>query len=168
MKNRLSLISIGPGDLGYLLPVAQQALQMADMIIGYQYYLDLVAPLLTESQQIITSQLGSEMERARKAVELARQGKSVAMISSGDIGIYAMASPIYDVLREQEWDGSDLDVVTYPGVSAIQAVSAAVGAPLGHDFCTISLSDFCISLFDASNDLKYSANPLNSDPSSAL
>ena len=124
-----------------MLPVARQALQTADVIIGYQIYLDQLAPICRPDQILESSQLGQEMARAERAVTLAQSGKSVAMVSSGDIGIYAMASPIFDILRKIGWTGSEPDVEVYPGVSAIQATAARLGAPLGHDFCTISLSN---------------------------
>ena len=82
-------------------------------------------------QEAIVSPIGSEMERARQAVEIAAQGRQVALISSGDIGIYAMASPVFDVLQEQQWSGQAPDVVVYPGISAIQATAARLGAPSG-------------------------------------
>ncbi len=137
----LSLISIGPGDLDYMLPAAMGALRRADVIIGYQIYLDQLRKLIAPHQELISSQLGQEVQRATHAIDLASAGKTVAMVSSGDIGIYAMASPIFDVLRERDWDGAAPNVEVYPGVSAIQATAAYIGAPLGHDFCTISLSD---------------------------
>ncbi|MEM7133601.1 MAG: precorrin-3B C(17)-methyltransferase [Chloroflexota bacterium] len=137
----LHLISIGPGDLREMTPAAQAALTQAQIIIGYQGYLDQIAHLLHDGQKIQESQLGQEMNRAREAISLAQSGQTVAMISSGDIGIYAMASPIFDVLREQGWQGDKPQVVVHPGISAIQAGAARLGAPLGHDFCTISLSD---------------------------
>jgi len=120
---------------------AQTALATVQHVIGYRGYLDQIAHLLNEEQQIIESELGQEMDRAHQAVELARSGEPVAMVSSGDIGIYAMASPIFDVLREDGWQGEGPEVTVHPGISAIQATSAYLGAPLGHDFCTISLSD---------------------------
>ncbi|MEM7116577.1 MAG: precorrin-3B C(17)-methyltransferase, partial [Chloroflexota bacterium] len=139
--SQLLLISIGPGDLSYMIPAAREALRSVDVIIGYQFYLDQIEPLRLPHQVVEVSQLGSEIARAERAVEIARNGRSVAMVSSGDIGIYAMASPIFDVLKRHEWQGSDPEVVVYPGVSAIQGTAARLGAPLGHDFCTISLSN---------------------------
>ncbi|MEM7800869.1 MAG: precorrin-3B C(17)-methyltransferase [Chloroflexota bacterium] len=124
-----------------MLPAARATLSQADVVIGYKIYLDQLAPILTPEQTKEESQLGSEIARAERAVALARSGKTVAMVSSGDIGIYAMASPIFDVLRRSEWDGKTPAVEVFPGVSAIQATAAKLGAPLGHDFCTISLSD---------------------------
>lgn len=137
----LYLISIGPGDLNYMLPAARAALGQADVVIGYKIYLEQLASILEPTQKTEESQLGSEMARAERAVALAKSGKTVAMVSSGDIGIYAMASPIFDVLRQSEWDGETPTVEVFPGVSAIQATAAKLGAPLGHDFCTISLSN---------------------------
>ncbi len=137
----LSLVSIGPGDLDYMLPAAMGALRRADVIIGYQIYLDQLRHLIAPHQELVSSQLGQEVERATHAIDMAAAGRNVAMVSSGDIGIYAMASPIFDVLRARDWNGNEPDVEVFPGVSAIQATAAKVGAPLGHDFCTISLSD---------------------------
>ena len=138
----LSLIGIGPGDLRQLTPAAQAALETAEIVVGYGIYIDMVRPLLDEARQrLIVSALGSELERASQAVDLAEAGQRVALISSGDIGIYAMASPAFEVLRQRRWPGTRPEVAVYPGISAIQATAARLGAPLGHDFCTISLSD---------------------------
>ena len=137
----LSLVSLGPGDFLQMTGAAQQTLQSAEVIIGYQVYIDFITPLLRPEQEIIRSPIGRELERAEQSIELASAGRQVAMISSGDIGIYAMASPIFELLQQRQWSGSKPEVVVYPGVSAIQASAAKLGAPLGHDFCTISLSD---------------------------
>ena len=120
---KLVLVSIGPGDLNFMLPAAREALASVDVIIGYQFYLDQIEPIRQAHQEVEVSQLGSEIARAERAVELAMAGKSVAMVSSGDIGIYAMASPIFDTLNENNWDGASPEVVVYPGVSAIQGLS---------------------------------------------
>lgn len=137
----LSLVSLGPGDVQQMTSAARAALQAAEVVIGYRVYVDFVTPLLASDQQRISSPIGQEMERAEQAIALATGGKSVAMISSGDIGIYAMAGPIFERLRQRGWSGEGPEVVVYPGVSAIQATAAKLGAPLAHDFCTISLSD---------------------------
>ena len=134
----LSLVSLGPGDLRHITIAAQTALQSAEVVIGYQVYVEFIQSLLTSAQEVIASPIGREVERARQAIELAAQGCRVALISSGDIGIYAMASPVLELL--QSWDNPP-HVEVYPGVSAIQAAAARLGAPLGHDFCAISLSD---------------------------
>jgi len=137
----LTLIGIGPGDLDQLTAAATSALTSADVVIGYQVYIELVKPLLSPDQELIASPIGSEMERAGQAIELAGAGRSVALISSGDIGLYGMASPVFDLLHERGWQGDDPEVAVLPGISAIQAAAARLGAPLGHDVCTISLSD---------------------------
>jgi cobalt-precorrin 5A hydrolase/precorrin-3B C17-methyltransferase len=137
----LSLISLGPGDVGQMTIAAQSAVKTAEIVIGYEIYINLVLPLLSPDQEIIRSPIGSELERAVEAVELAAQGRQVALISSGDIGVYGMASPLFETLQAQQ-DRADLpEVEVYPGVSAIHAAAARLGAPLGHDYCTISLSD---------------------------
>lgn len=141
LMSKLILVSIGPGDLNFMLPAAREALASVDVIIGYQFYLDQIEPIRLAHQEVEVSQLGSEIARAERAVEIALGGRSVAMVSSGDIGIYAMASPIFDTLKERNWDGESPEVEVYPGVSAIQGTAARLGAPLGHDFCTISLSN---------------------------
>ncbi|MBE7472606.1 MAG: precorrin-3B C(17)-methyltransferase [Anaerolineae bacterium] len=137
----LSLIGIGPGDLQQMTLAAHASLRAAEIVIGYEVYIELVRPMLRPEQQIVISPIGSEMERAQQAVDLAISGRHVALISSGDIGIYAMASPVFEVLRQRGWSGQEPEVEVFPGISAVQAAAARLGAPLGHDFCTISLSD---------------------------
>lgn len=137
----LSLIGIGPGDLQQMTLAAQHALRTAEVIIGYEVYIELVRPLLRPGQELVISPMGSELERAQQAVDLAAAGRHVALISSGDIGIYAMASPVFEILRQRHWSGQEPEVEVFPGISAVQAAAARLGAPLGHDFCTISLSD---------------------------
>ncbi|HEU4321954.1 MAG TPA: precorrin-3B C(17)-methyltransferase [Roseiflexaceae bacterium] len=138
---QLTLVSIGPGDLAMLTEQARRALYEAEALVGYQLYIDMVRPLLRPGQHVIASPIGDELERARQAVALAAEGRRVALISSGDIGIYAMAGPVFDTLRAQGWDGAHPAVVVVPGISAVQAAAARLGAPISHDFCTISLSD---------------------------
>ncbi len=135
----LSLVSLGPGNFQQMTLAAKAALQSADVVIGYQVYIDFIRSLLQPHQELVLSPIGSEVERAKQSLELAATGQHVAMISSGDIGIYAMASPIFELLQQQPEPKPEVQV--YPGVSAIQATAAKLGAPLGHDFCTISLSD---------------------------
>ena len=137
----LSLIGIGPGDLQQMTLAAQHALGVAEVVIGYELYIELVRPLLRPDQENVISPIGSEMERAQQAIDLAVTGRHIALISSGDIGIYAMASPVFEILRQRGWSGQEPEVEVFPGISAVQAAAARLGAPLGHDFCTISLSD---------------------------
>jgi precorrin-3B C17-methyltransferase len=137
----LVLVGIGPGDLAQLTRAAEEALRAAEVVVGYSLYLDLVRPLLHDEQEIFASPIGDELARARQAIELAAAGRRVALISSGDIGIYAMAGPVFEVLRERGWQGHSPEVEVLAGISAVQAAAARLGAPISHDFCTISLSD---------------------------
>lgn len=137
----LSLVGIGPGNDRHLTPAALQAITEAEVIIGYGTYIRLVRHLL-EGKEIIRAGMTEEIGRARKAVELARAGKRVALISAGDAGVYGMGSLVFQVLQELGWkrgDAPKLQVV--PGITAINSCASLVGAPLGHDFCCISLSD---------------------------
>jgi cobalt-precorrin 5A hydrolase/precorrin-3B C17-methyltransferase len=140
-SSRLLLVGIGPGDLAQLTRAAEEALRAAEVVVGYRLYLDLVRPLLHDEQEIFASPIGDELARARQAIELAAAGRRVALISSGDIGIYAMAGPVFEVLRERGWQGHSPEVEVLAGISAVQAAAARLGAPISHDFCTISLSD---------------------------
>ncbi|MCX7789275.1 MAG: precorrin-4 C(11)-methyltransferase, partial [Chloroflexaceae bacterium] len=138
----LTLVSIGPGDLSQLTLAARQALQEAEVVVGYGVYVELVRPLLASHQEVlITPAMGDELGRARQALDLARAGRRVALISSGDIGIYAMAAPVFEHLRNAGWDGAHPSVEVLPGISAFQALAARLGAPISHDFSVISLSD---------------------------
>jgi cobalt-precorrin 5A hydrolase/precorrin-3B C17-methyltransferase len=138
----LSIVGIGPGAREWLSPQARQALLSARDWVGYQTYLDLVESLRKPEINRHCSDNRVERERACYALDLAAQGKRVAVISSGDAGIYGMATAVFEVLEQEnrpEWQNIDIQVC--PGISALQAVAARFGAPIGHDFCVISLSD---------------------------
>ena len=137
---KIHLIGLGPGDRILLTPAALDAVQCSDAVVGYDGYLDQVRDM-TGGKQIVSMPLGMEMERAAKAVELANEGKAVAMISSGDIGVYGMAGPVFEHLAANGWDGKHPQVEIVPGVTAAQAAASVLGAPLMQDFCAISLSD---------------------------
>jgi cobalt-precorrin 5A hydrolase/precorrin-3B C17-methyltransferase len=137
----LALVSIGPGDPAQMTFAAREALNSADIVIGYQSYVEQVLPLLEPHQETITRPMKSEMDRAQEAITLALQGQRVALVSSGDIGIYAMAAPVFESLQQRGWHGNDPPVLVLPGISAFQAAAAHVGAAINHDFCCISLSD---------------------------
>ncbi|WP_413465815.1 precorrin-3B C(17)-methyltransferase [Hydrogenophaga taeniospiralis] len=120
---------------------ARAAIAEADVVVGYVTYIKLVADLL-EGKEVIRKGMTEELDRAVHALERAREGKKVALISSGDAGVYGMAGPTYEVLFQAGWTPeSDVSVEVVPGASAINACAALVGAPLTHDFCSISLSD---------------------------
>lgn len=135
------LVGIGPGHFDHMTHRACAAIAEADVVVGYVTYIKLVADLL-EGKEVIRKGMTEELDRAVHALEAARQGKKVALISSGDAGVYGMAGPTYEVLFQAGWTpDSDVAVEIIPGASAINACASLVGAPLTHDFCSISLSD---------------------------
>ncbi|MEK3936133.1 precorrin-3B C(17)-methyltransferase [Sporosarcina sp. FSL W7-1349] len=141
-KGKLIAIGFGPGSEQHMTQRARDAFAECDIIIGYKTYVELIRHLLTPEQQIVSTGMTEEVGRAQEAVKLAEAGHTVAVISSGDAGVYGMAGLIYEVLVEKGWNeetGVGLEVV--PGVSAIQACASLLGAPVMHDSCTISLSD---------------------------
>ena len=139
-KGRLYLVGLGPGDAGHLTPMALAVLQQCDTVVGYRGYLEQAAGLLA-GKELVAMELGQELERAGRAVDLASEGHWVAVVSSGDAGVYGMAGPVFSVLADRGWDGIYPQVEVVPGVSAMLAAAALLGAPLMQDFCAISLSD---------------------------
>ena len=138
---KIMLVGIGPGSYAHMTHRACAAIAEADVVVGYVTYIKLVADLL-EGKEVIRKGMTEELDRAVHALERAREGKKVALISSGDAGVYGMAGPTYEVLFQAGWTpGSDVEVEVIPGTSAINACASLVGAPLTHDFCSISLSD---------------------------
>ncbi|MFE5404910.1 precorrin-3B C(17)-methyltransferase [Streptomyces sp. NPDC056580] len=134
-RGRLAVVGLGPGARDLLTPRATAELRRASVLVGLDQYVDQIRDLLRPGTRVLESGLGAEEERARTAVEEARRGHAVALIGSGDAGVYAMASP---ALAEAS---DDIDVVGVPGVTAALAAGAVLGAPLGHDHVSISLSD---------------------------
>jgi cobalt-precorrin 5A hydrolase/precorrin-3B C17-methyltransferase len=134
-RGRLAVIGLGPGARDLLAPRAAAELRRASVIVGLGQYVGQIRDLLRPGTEVVTSGLGAEEERARTAVARARQGHAVALVGSGDAGVYAMASPAL-----QQADG-DIDVTVVPGITASLAAAALLGAPLGHDHAVISLSD---------------------------
>ncbi|MEU1320262.1 precorrin-3B C(17)-methyltransferase [Streptomyces tibetensis] len=134
-RGRLAVVGLGPGARDLLTPRAKAELRRASVLVGLDQYVDQIRDLLRPGTRTLESGLGAEEERARTAVEEARKGQAVALIGSGDAGVYAMASP---ALAEAS---DDIDVVGVPGVTAALAAGAILGAPLGHDHVSISLSD---------------------------
>ena len=140
-RGSLAVVGIGPGDPLWRTPEAAAAVREASDLVGYGLYLDLLGPL-AEGKARHDYQLGEEEARVRAALDLAAAGRSVALVSSGDPGIYAMAALVFELLeREDRSDWRRAAVTVVPGISALQAAAARIGAPLGHDFCAISLSD---------------------------
>ncbi len=148
-QGKLAIIGIGPGASQWMSPEVKEILKAATDLVGYKTYLDLVG-VLGEGKQRHESDNREELARAKAALDLAATGKYVAVVSSGDPGIYAMAAAVFEALdcdvpgeplrdRKPEWNSIEIQVA--PGISAMQAAASRIGAPLGHDFCVISLSD---------------------------
>ncbi|HLJ64555.1 MAG TPA: precorrin-3B C(17)-methyltransferase [Stellaceae bacterium] len=140
-QGSLAIIGIGPGDAAWRTHEADAALKGAEDIVGYRLYLDLLGDAIAGKPRH-ESPLGEEEARARLALDLASEGKRVALVSSGDAGIYGLATLVFELLDREDrpaWARVAIGVV--PGISALQAAAARLGAPLGHDFCAISLSD---------------------------
>ncbi|HEY6003579.1 MAG TPA: precorrin-3B C(17)-methyltransferase [Anaeromyxobacter sp.] len=137
----LTVVGIGPGAPEQMTIAARDAVAAADVVVGYATYLDLLGPLLAGKERV-PGRMTGEIPRAKDAVDRARRGARVALVSSGDAGIYGMASLALEVLRDVGWRRGDPPrVVVVPGVTALSAAASLAGAPLGHDFCAISLSD---------------------------
>jgi len=161
-RGRLAIVSIGPGQHSWRTPEASTLIAGAEELVAYGLYIDLLGPLAACKQRS-DFPLGGEEDRCRYALEQAGKGKSVALICSGDAGIYAMGALVYELLdRGPEAMGvSDaarrVEVISTPGVSALQGAAARAGAPLGHDFCAISLSDLLTPREDILKRLKAAA-----------
>jgi cobalt-precorrin 5A hydrolase / precorrin-3B C17-methyltransferase len=138
---QLLLVGTGPGQLDQITPAAKTAIAQADAVIGYSLYIDLIAPLLRPGQIVEALPITQERARAQRAIELAQWGLTVAVVSSGDCGIYGMAGLVLEELCTVGWDGKTPGVQVFPGITALQSAASRVGAPLMHDFCAISLSD---------------------------
>ncbi|HWD30268.1 MAG TPA: precorrin-3B C(17)-methyltransferase [Pseudomonas sp.] len=140
-RGRLAVIGLGPGAAEFMVPAVKAELARANDILGYETYVRMAGPFRADQVMHCTDNR-EEMQRARHAFELAAQGRSVVVVSSGDPGVFAMAAAVLEALHEStdpRWHAVDLDVL--PGVSASLATAAQAGAPLGHDFCVLSLSD---------------------------
>jgi precorrin-2 C(20)-methyltransferase len=138
---KLSLVGFGPGSHDHLTFRAKAAIDDAQTIIGYRTYVMLVKELI-KGKEVFYTGMTEELARARRAVDMAWKGKRVALISSGDVGIYGMAGPALECLKERGWTrGCGLEVEVVPGVTALSASGALLGAPIVHDFCAISLSN---------------------------
>lgn len=137
MAGKIYVIGIGPGSLDHLTGQALRAITCSEVIVGYRLYIELVRDCIG-NQQVVTSGMMQEEKRAREVIELAREGKTVALISSGDAGVYGMAGLIYELIEQSLLD---IEVEVIPGITAVLAAAAELGAPLMQDFAVISLSD---------------------------
>lgn len=138
MKGKITVIGIGPGNVGDMTYSAVEALKNCEVVVGYGYYIPFIKRFLPDSAEIVSTGMKQERERIRQALEIAESGRHVSVVSSGDSGIYGMAPLVYEMMRER---GSDIDIEVLPGISAFQKAASLLGAPVGHDFCVISLSD---------------------------
>ena len=134
--SKLYVVGLGPGGAEYMTEEARAALARADVLVGYTVYLDLVRDMFPD-KEIFTTPMRQEIERCRRALEMASGGKTVAMLSSGDAGVYGMAG----LILEMSGEFPEVEIEVVAGVTAALSGAAALGAPLMHDFCVISLSD---------------------------
>ena len=135
-RKLVSVVGLGPGNAQFLTAQAQAALQNADILCGYTVYIDLVRSHYPE-KEVYTTGMTREIDRCRWALEAAQSGKAVALVCSGDAGVYGMASPLLELAGAYP----DVEVEIVPGLTAALSGAAVLGAPLAHDFCVISLSD---------------------------
>lgn len=136
MGNLIYIVGIGPGDVEFLTGQAKHVLENSDVIVGYTVYAELVKAWLPDKEYLTTG-MTREIERCRLCFDLAAQDKTVALVCSGDAGVYGMASPMYELLGEYQ----ETELIVVPGITAANSGAAALGAPLNHDYCVISLSD---------------------------
>ncbi|MDU4892116.1 MAG: precorrin-3B C(17)-methyltransferase [Clostridium sp.] len=135
---KLYVVGLGPGEVSQMTGKAAEVIESCDTIVGYGVYTDLISDLI-EGKEVITTPMKKEVDRCHMAVQAAINGKNVAMVSSGDAGIYGMAGLIIEVLSEYENHNVEVEVI--PGITAASSAAAVLGAPLTHDFAVISLSD---------------------------
>lgn len=140
MRGSVTIVGIGPGNVELMTVAAQRVLSQATDVIGYSSYLARLAPLASD-QVCHQSDNREELERARHALRLAESGRQVAVVSGGDPGVFAMAAAVFEAIERGDPAWRNLDVRVEPGVTAMLAAAAHAGAPLGGDFCAISLSD---------------------------
>ncbi len=140
-KGTLYVVGIGPGAQDHATPAALKAIAESQLVVGYSTYIKLVRHLL-EGKDIVKTGMTEEIGRARAAIERAKAGATVSLISSGDAGVYGMAGLVFQVLKEMGWKrGDSPELRLIPGMTALNSCASLVGAPLVHDFCSISLSD---------------------------
>ena len=141
MRKKIDVVGIGPGRADDITPEVVSVIREADVVVGYHYYFQFVRELVSPHCECIDTGMRKERERAQMAFECAETGKRVVVMSSGDAGIYGMAPLIFEMGRERE---TDVEIEVHPGISAFQKAAALLGAPVGHDFCVISLSDLMV------------------------
>jgi len=144
MVGKLFIVGVGPGNHDHMTFRAKQAIEESNTIVGYETYVNLVEDLI-EGKEVHRYAMTQEVERAHQCIDLARSGKIVSLVSSGDPGIYGMAGLIYEILAEEGWDRkTGLYVEIVPGVSSLNSCAALVGSPLMTDFAVVSMSDLLV------------------------
>ena len=153
-RGKLFLVGIGPGDPEHMTFRAREAINHSEVVVGYKTYIKLIEPYL-EQKEVIATGMGSEVERVKMAISLAKKGRIVSLVSSGDTGIYGMAGLVGEILGQQS--GDEFDVEVMPGVPLLAASAALLGAPITGDFVTISLSHYLVSWEEISRRIKLAA-----------
>ncbi len=139
MNGQLTIVGLGPGPSEWITPAADATVSTADVVLGYESYLARLTP--RRGQIFEASDNREELARAKRALEIASSGKRVVVVSGGDPGVFAMAAAVFEAVDNAPDLANDIDIRVEPGVTAMLAAAARIGAPLGHDFCAISLSD---------------------------
>ncbi len=139
MTGHLTIVGLGPGPAGWVTPAADVAIADADIVLGYSQYVNRLTP--RPGQVFEASDNREELTRAVRALALAAGGQRIALVSGGDPGVFAMAAAVFEAVERNPVLAQGVDICVEPGVTAMLAAAARIGAPLGHDFCAISLSD---------------------------
>lgn len=153
-RGKLFLVGIGPGSYEHMTLKAREAIEQSEVVVGYTTYIKLIEPFL-HTKEVIATGMGAEVERANTAISLAREGKKVVFVSSGDSGIYGMAGLVGEILNDQPGTMPDIEVI--PGVTSLVAAAALLGSPITVDFATISLSDYLVPWTEITHRLQTAA-----------
>lgn len=137
-KGKIFVVGLGPGSPEDITPAVMQAVRESNVVVGYKYYFQFIEPYLSPDTRCIDTGMKKEVARAEQAFDFAEQGNAVCVISSGDAGIYGMTPLIFEMKKQRN---STVEIIALPGISAFNKAAALLGAPIGHDFCVISLSD---------------------------
>ncbi len=144
LEGKLYIVGVGPGHHDHMTYRAKQVIEESDTIVGYETYVNIVQDLI-EGKDVYRYAMTQEVERAHQCIDLAKSGKIVSLVSSGDPGIYGMAGLIYEMLAESDWDPKNgLPVEIIPGISALNSCASIIGSPLMTDFAVLSMSDLLV------------------------
>jgi len=144
LEGKLYIVGVGPGHHDHMTYRAKQVIEESDTIVGYETYVNIVQDLI-EGKDVYRYAMTQEVDRAHQCIDLAKSGKIVSLVSSGDPGIYGMAGLIYEMLAESDWDPKNgLPVEIIPGISALNSCASIIGSPLMTDFAVLSMSDLLV------------------------